>query len=146
MTTSRAWKDEIELMQMFSIDTEAEGAKDFSTLCSLTALFVRFPDVGKTFYDVAAMRMRELHWSPVVFFGRIKRAIRPLYDAELGTLADLGLPVDAETITVPALVKAVARVMSAELPESFRENAEEAAKYIDLHKPEPKRRGNGAEK
>lgn len=134
MNTLRPWKTEVELLELFGVNTEEDGSQDFCTLCALTALFIRFPECGKSYYDVVSKRLRELHWSPMVFYARIRKSIKPVIDAGKDTLAGLCIVVEAETVTVPALVKAIAPILAETIPESCRTNAEDAARYVEKPK------------
>lgn len=134
MNTLRPWNTEVEFLELFGVNTAEDGSQDFCTLCALTALFIRFPECGKSYYDVVSKRLRELHWSPMVFYARIRKSIKPVIDAGKDTLAGLGMVVEAENVTVPALVKAIAPILAETIPESCRINAEEAARYVEKPK------------
>lgn len=134
LNTSRPWNTEGEFLELFGVNCDEEGSQDFCTLCAVTALFLRFPECGKSYYDVVSKRLRELHWSPMVFYARIRKSIKPVIDAGKDTLAGLGVVVEAESVTVPALVKAIAPILAETIPECCRTNAEEAARYVEKPK------------
>ena len=118
MTSSQAWHTEGDFLDMFGVDRGREGAKDFADLATATALFYRFPELGCGYYDACKRRLRELRWSPLAFYTRIKRALAPVFAADRQTLEALGLQIEAEVLTVPVLVKAVAARMAESIPDS----------------------------
>lgn len=86
------FRDCTELMTLFEIDPEKPGADDFATLADLYGLMSRYPQYSVTVADLAALLMRQRKLSPKVFWSRMKRAIRPLVEAEAETLRALGVP------------------------------------------------------
>ena len=86
------FKDCPDLLLLFEIDPHKEGAQDFATLSDLYGLMSRFPQYKVTVADLAYILMRQRHLSPRVFWSRMKKAIRPLIEAEAETLRALGVP------------------------------------------------------
>lgn len=87
------FKESEELLQLFEIDTNKPGAQDFLCLCDLYALMSRYQEQYRvTVSDMAALLMQQRKLSPLVFWSRMKRAIRPLIEADATTLRALGVP------------------------------------------------------
>ena len=87
------FKDAEDLLNLFEIDTRKPGAQDFLCLCDMYALMSRYTTTyGVTVADLARMLMNQRRLSPMVFWSRMKRAIRPLISAEQSTLTALGVP------------------------------------------------------
>ena len=96
------------LLEMFSIDTKSNGAKDFCLFVELTAAILNYPQYKVGPHDVARAMMRESGLSPLVFWSRIKRACKPLFDADVSTLRALGLVIPDGEITGYVLALSVA--------------------------------------
>lgn len=87
------FKDAEDLLNLFEIDTRKPGAQDFLCLCDLYALMSRYSTTyDVTVADLARVLMQQRRLSPLVFWSRMKRAIRPLICAEQSTLTALGVP------------------------------------------------------
>lgn len=87
------FKDAEDLLNLFEIDTRKPGAQDFLCLCDLYALMSRYSSTyDVTVADLARVLMQQRRLSPLVFWSRMKRAIRPLSCAEQSTLTALGVP------------------------------------------------------
>lgn len=87
------FKDAEDLLNLFEIDTRKPGAQDFLCLCDLYALMSRYTATyDVTVADLARVLMHQRRLSPLVFWSRMKRAIRPLISAEQSTLTALGVP------------------------------------------------------
>ena len=130
MGSSRPWKDVDEFLDLFGVDKNKKGVVDFKILVTLTALMDAFPEYGKTFHHVATWRMGELRWHGKFFYGRIRQAMKPVFDASPDTLAGLGLKITG-ALTVPELVKAFSKVLRVEYDEKFRILAEWTAELIE---------------
>lgn len=105
------FRDAAELVQLFEIDTRKPAVADFILLCDLYGLMSRFPQYSVTVSDLAVMAMRERKLSPKVFWSRMKRAIRPLLEADAETLRALGVPcgyiTEDHTRTCPEMIAEV---------------------------------------
>ena len=87
------FKEAEELCSLFEINTAKPGAEDFICLCDLYALMSRYGEQYHiTVSDMAVMLMQQRGLSPMVFWSRMKRAIRPLIEADASTLRALGVP------------------------------------------------------
>lgn len=87
------FKDAEDLLALFEIDPRKPGAQDFLCLCDLYALMSRYASTyDVTVSDLARVLMQQRRLSPLVFWSRMKRAIRPLICAEQSTLTALGVP------------------------------------------------------
>lgn len=86
------FRDCEELLSLFEIDPRKPGAEDFATLSDLYGLMSRYPQYSVTVADLATLLMRQRKLSPKVYWSRMKRAIRPLIEAEAETLRALGVP------------------------------------------------------
>lgn len=86
------FRDCAELLSLFEIDPNKPGAEDFIALSDVYGLMSRFPQYSVTVADLAALLMRQRRLSPRVFWSRMKRAVRPLIEAEAETLRALGVP------------------------------------------------------
>ena len=103
------WELPEDLLMLYEIDPSAPGARDFCDLVSLSAEVLRFPELGCGTWAVAKQFIRERRWSPLVYWSRIKKAVRPLLEAAPDTLAALGLTIDGDKqMTAYALAHAVA--------------------------------------
>ena len=71
--------------------------------------------------ELAREYMRELRFSPLVYWSNLKRELRPLFAAGGDTLRALGLPVLGDPVSVLELAKAVVEVTSQDVPEMDRE-------------------------
>lgn len=92
------FSDAFELLEIFDIDTELNGAQDFATFVNLSAHVMAHPDLRIRPRDVAAAIMGQAQLSPMIFWSRIKRHCRPLYEAAPETLVALGLSLDTREI------------------------------------------------
>ena len=87
------FKDSEDLLALFEIDQKKPGAQDFLCLCDLYALMSRYSTTyAVTVADLARLLMQQRGLSPLLFWSRMKRAIRPLICAEQSTLTALGVP------------------------------------------------------
>lgn len=101
------FRDSEELLSLFEIDPKKPGAQDFLCLCDMYAIMCRFEQYRVTVADLAAVLMRQRKLSPLVFWSRMRRAVRPLIEADAETLRALGIPcgyrADDHTRTCPEL-------------------------------------------
>ena len=87
------FKDAEDLLSLFEVDLGKPGTQDFLCLCDLYALMSRYADTyDVTVSDLARVLMKQRRLSPLVFWSRMKRAIRPLIETEQSTLTALGVP------------------------------------------------------
>lgn len=97
-------RDVWDLLAMFSVDTMSDGATDFAALV-FSRLLPKWK--GKPLGAVAADLWKQQKVSPKLFYCRMKRAVRPLLEADAETLLALGVPVPKERTTT-AMAQAVA--------------------------------------
>ena len=130
------FKDAEELLQLFEIDTNSPGAEDFYVLADLYALMSRFPQYRVSVADLARLRMQERKLSPLVFWSRMKRAIKPLVEAEAETLRALGVPCGWDSMshkqTCPELIGSIGAYSSTMIDERNEDNAAAAAQIARL--------------
>ena len=82
-----------ELLDLYGIDQSKPGAQDFVVLADLYGLMSRYQDQYPcTVADLARLLMKNRKLSPMVFWSRMKRAIKPLMEADVDTLRALGIP------------------------------------------------------
>ena len=93
------------------------------------AVVLRFTD--HSLGDLERQMMRELRFSPLVFWSQIKRTVRPLLDAGPATLQALGIPVGTELITGHDLALALAQVLADELDECDAEVGRQIGEVLD---------------
>ena len=129
------FSDANELLQMFGVDIELAGAKDFAAFVTLSACVMAHPDLRVRPRDVAAALMGESGFSPMIFWSRIKRHCKPLYDADIDTLIALGLALDRNAIvTGYSIGRAAAAVVLEACRDFFTENREEAERIAEMCK------------
>ena len=106
---SRHWRYVDDLCDLFSIPKSA-ARDDFIGLVDVAA---HFAHRGKVYdlSDIVTEICREMKMSKLVYWSRLKRAARPILEADVSTLRALGLDVDAAPQTVPALVRAIVEVV-----------------------------------
>jgi len=125
------FKDAEELLELFGIDTSKPGAEDFYVMADLYGLMSRFPQYRVTVADLARLRMQERKMSPMVFWSRMKRAIKPLVEAEAETLRALGVPCGWDSMThkqtCPELIGSIGAYSSQGIDEHDSTNAATAA-------------------
>ena len=103
------WRNQFELMEMFSIKITNQGALDFGELCARLAVDAHV--LGKMPVRDNVKIMCRMRGIPRQFlYQRMKQDMRPMLEADDATLAALGLvPPGSKTAT--ALAKSVARWM-----------------------------------
>ena len=103
------WRNQFELMELFSIRITNQGAMDFGELCARLAVDAHVLGVMHVRDNVKIMcGMRGI---PAQFlYQRMKQNVRPMLEADDTTLAALGL-VPPPSATTTALAKSVARWM-----------------------------------
>lgn len=105
------WKTAGELLELFGVDTSQTGARYFIDLTELFSCTIKYHPVR--FRDLLRVQLREQRISPLVFWSLQKRALRPLFEADLSTLKALGCDLEEAPQTVSALVCGVAGAMAA---------------------------------
>lgn len=125
------FKDCEELLSLFEIDAEKPGAEDFYVLADLYGLMSRFPQYRVTVADLAKLRMKERKMSPLVFWSRMKKAIKPLLDTDAETFRALGVPCGWDSMghhkTCPELIGAIGAYTGTMIDEHDGGNAAAAA-------------------
>lgn len=111
--SDRVWNSPEELLLLFSCDPSTPGGVDFCQLVRDSAQLLAFPELGSGTWGVATYVMKQRRWSPLVYWSRIKRAARPILDAEDETLAGLGLSLEGKR-SAYALAHAAAVVLAAD--------------------------------
>lgn len=106
------WRVPDELCELFSIDPSEPGADSFCQVVTLAAPLLQFPGFGLGVFDVNRAVLRDLGWSPLVFWSRMKRGIAPLLSADRGALEALGLRGLTVKPTAFEMVKAAAEAMA----------------------------------
>lgn len=118
-----------EFLSLFEIDTNKDAAQDFIMLAEYMAVMRHYYQYGVTVSRIAQELMRERKLSPKVFWGRMKRTLRPIFGAEPATLQALGLAVGgALTLTCPYLAECVAEVMEPSITEEHAQLAADIAR------------------
>lgn len=112
----------LELLEMFDIDTEKNGAQDFCTLVELSALFEVHKAYRITYHKVVKSLLREQRISPMVFWSRMKRQCTPLLQVTADTWQALGVDFGY----VPANMSDIALGVSRALAQAER------ARYLDF--------------
>lgn len=105
------WSSPEELLVMFSIDPSLPAAQDFCQLVSDSALLLAHPELKCGTWAVAQGFLRRRHWSPMLFWSRQKRLLRPFFDADIDTLRGIGLDVLPDKLTAYAIAHAAACAM-----------------------------------
>lgn len=130
------FRDGKELLELFGVDPNKPGAEDFYCLADLYGLMSRFPQYHVTVADLARLRMGERKLSPLVFWSRMKRAIRPLLEADAETLRALGVPCGWSSMehrqTCPELIGCIGAYSSTTIDERDATNAAAAAEIARL--------------
>lgn len=108
----RVWVSAEDLLMLFCVDPSTPGAADFCRLVREAALLLQFPELQSGTWAVATSVMRQRHWSPMVYWSRQKRVLKPLLEAEASTLEALGLKL-GDKHTVYALAHAAASCIAA---------------------------------
>lgn len=104
-----------QFLALFEVNTESKGAEEFACLADLLAVMKHFPQYGVTVSRLATTRMRQLKWSPRVYWSQMRRALRPILEAEPSTLRALGLPlIEGAALTCPYLAECLAQVVTPE--------------------------------
>lgn len=109
------FKDADEFLSLFDLDAKKPGCIDFGVLCELGAVMVHFPQYGVTIADLARVGMQQRGLSPLVYWSRMKRAIRPALESGPDALRALGVPVaSGSSLTCPYLAGCLAEVIAKE--------------------------------
>lgn len=124
------FSDAGELLELFSIDANTSGAEDFMAFVELTAHVMAFPDLGVTPRAVASALMGERKLSPLVFWSRIKRHCRPLYEADKETLCALGLIMSPDALVTGYSLGLAAAYIVLDNCRSYYEDHPDTARLI----------------
>lgn len=127
-----SFRDTKELCSFYSC--EGAAVSDFCDLVDLATLLYKFYPDQYTIFDLARAFMADLHYSPLVYYSRIKRAILPILSAEHSVLVALGLPEECEFDSVPRLAHALACVLKENVSDSDITIAAEVARRVDMLK------------
>lgn len=100
-----------EFVGLFSLDASKPGVRDFCVLADLISMMLRFPQYRVSVSDLARLAMSEQRLSPLVYWSRMKRALKPVFDAS-DSLAALGVHVYGEALSCPLLAHGVGEAMS----------------------------------
>lgn len=118
------WNTAVEFLELFSVRVSA-GADWFTGLVELLALYKCYPEFGIGKREITRHELRRLRVSPMIYWANMRRALRPLMDADPNTLRALGL-VLPDDFNCSQLADAVAAVLAANAPQN-REYAAELA-------------------
>lgn len=101
----------VELLEIFSIDVSTAGAADFLELAHRIAAAKRglVPFCGHGTAKIADAMRKERGISLMVFYARIKQAVKPILETDDATLRGFGLVLPKRTGS--ALAVAVAELM-----------------------------------
>lgn len=125
------FKDSEDLLALFEIDAAKPGAEDFCVCTELYGLMSRFPQYRVTVADLAKLRMKERGVSPLVFWSRMKKAIKPLLDTDAETFRALGVPCGWDSMghkkTCPEIIGSVGAYVGTFLEDHDGDNAATAA-------------------
>ena len=125
----RNWRTSADLLQLFSVNLESEGARRFCDLCDLGSLLIGFSEPF-TVGDLERAMLRELRLSPLLYWSCIKQAVRPLLSAGGDTLRALGVPVEGDPSTAHHLAVAVATALAEDLRPEDKQLANDVARAI----------------
>ena len=114
------WTDVKGFLELFSVDIERNGAKDFIDLTELLGLMYAFPEYQVNDHLLVQTYLKQKKLSPMVFWGRIKRDILPILSADDETLNALGCPLP-ETRNSAELMRCLARALADNINEQGRE-------------------------
>ncbi len=125
----REWMTTKEFLELFSVDVERNGAKNFIDITELMGLMYAFPEYGVNDHLLCRSYLRQLKLSPLVFWGRIKRDIVSILSADSDVLEALGCPLP-ETRTSADLMRVLARALADDIEEQGREKFREIALQV----------------
>jgi hypothetical protein len=88
----------VELLRMYSVDTDCSGAADFLELVYRIAAAWREPDAPRAVCAgvVRSMCQQRGTWTRP-FYANMRRAVKPILDADDAALAALGITLEKRT-------------------------------------------------
>lgn len=87
------WRTADDLCALFDVDPAGPGVDDWIDLVTLGLPLAAFPDEGYCLTDVVRGLLKTRKWSPMLFWSRMKRGLRPMLDASPDTWEALGVVV-----------------------------------------------------
>ena len=109
----RYFEDITDFLALFEVNEQSPGVVDFGSLVVLVSCTRAFGAADEiTLGRLATRMMRDAKLSPMIFWSRMRRALRPVLEAGRDTLVELGidgsfLP-EGRAPTCPELIQAVA--------------------------------------
>lgn len=144
MNENRPFQTVGEFLDLFGVQRDKRGARDFCELVERAALLRRWPELGGNPYEVALFSLSSQHISPLVYWANMRRALAPVMDTDRDALAALlGGPVgDEDSFTVYDLAAALADALRSGVGDDQRPAAELLSSALK-HRREIKRQGRG---
>lgn len=118
-----------EFLEIFSVDPNTAGARDFVALVEFYSVQLLFPELEVNKRLLVKMMLKKQKISPLVFWSRMKRALLPILSADCETLRALGCPLP-DSRTCPDLVDSLAHALAGHVEEQHRERYREVAQYV----------------